>query len=1139
MNQLFKRMQLFLLVSLLSGLLFTKTNGQAKDGLPAEEPVPVSLDAPLRFERFSLEDGLSQNSVLSLLQDKSGFLWIGTQDGLNRYDGYSFTVFKHDAADSTTISHNSILCLFEDSESQLWIGTWGGGLNRYDPRSGIFIRYLHDPEKPDSLGGDLVADVHEDSRGRLWVATQGGGLDLLDRETGKFTHYTHDPENPTSLSSNDISVIYEDRLAPEPLLWVGTGGFGAEGSGLNRFDPQTGQATRYFHDEEDPESLSTDSISSIQQDITGNIWIGAGGYALAGSGLNRLDPQTGKVTRYQHSPTDPASLSSNDIMSLYLDRSGLLWIGTWGGGLDVFDTSAGVPPRFVHQVNDVYNDQSLSSDVVWPVLEDQSGLLWVGTVNGGLNKMNPQVQRFRLYQNSPDDSTSLGFNVVGPILEARSGVIYIGTMGGGLDTLDRQSGAFSHWTGGSQQVDSIMSLHEDPDGALWVGSLDGLRSYDPITRQVTTFRHDPANPGSLVDNNVSGIVRDASQRLWVGTLGGLDWYDPETGRFVHIVKDGLAAIVSMKLDPAGYLWVGTWGNGAFRLDPSTVSGSQVEAEQFVNDPQDPSSLSNDSVWAFHPAQGSRMWIGTSYGLNLFDPSSSSSRRYTEKEGLANNSVLCILEDASGKLWISTNDGLSVLNVATSTFRSYDSGDGLQSNEFNSGACAQAWDGQMFFGGIHGLNQFAPQLIQDNAVPPPVAITSFSIYNEPVSVDLSGSMPLELSYRQNFIAFEFSGLDFHDPESNTYTYQLEGYDRSWVNAGTRRYASYTDLPGGQYTFRVKASNSDGAWNLVGASIPLVITPPFWAAWWFWVSAAALVLGLAAGGVAWRLELVRQQNRRLENLVSDRTHELQQTTIRLESETEQRIRAEQALAARAEERLVAQQTRTHELEEINLRLEQEMEQRQRAEQALAQKAAEEAVVNERNRLARDLHDAVTQTLFSASLLAEVIPELWNLNPDEAYKRLEELRQLARGALAEMRTLLLELRPSALTDTSLPDLLRQLTEAIVGRARIPVELIVDGDCCTDAEIQVALYRIAQEALNNVAKYSKATQVSVLLHLAPDSVRLSVLDNGIGFDPARVPANHLGLRIMRERAEAIGARFAIYSEPGEGAQVTVSLSR
>jgi signal transduction histidine kinase/streptogramin lyase len=1136
-----KRLHPLLVIFLLAGLFCTSAIGLARAQQPVEEPLPVSLETPLRFERFSLEDGLSQNSVLTMLQDKSGFLWIGTQDGLNRYDGYSFTVFKHDAADSTTLSHNSILSLFEDTQGQLWIGTWGGGLNRYDPRTGIFIRYRHDPEKPGSLGNDLVADVYEDSKGRLWVATNGGGLDLLDRQAGTFTHYTHDPENLNSLSSNYTSVILEDQQELQQgrsILWVGTGGFGTEGSGLNRFDPQTGQVVRYVYDEQNSQSLSGNTISSLQQDAAGNLWVGTGGYALAGGGLNRLDPQTGNFTRFQNQPDDPDSLSSNDIMTLYLDHSGLLWIGTWGGGLDTLDTTF-ESPRFVHQKNDAFNDQSLSNDVVWSVLEDQSGLFWVGTVNGGLNKMDPQVQRFRLYQNNPNDPQSLGFNVVGPILEARSGAVYIGTYGGGLEVLDRPTGTFSHWFEGSQQADTIMTLFEEPDGALWVGSLDGLRLRDPVTRQVTVFRHDPENPNSLVDNNVSAVVRDSQQHLWVGTLGGLDWYEPESGRFVHILEDGLGSIVSMELDPEGYLWVGTWGNGAFRIDPASVSGSGIDAERFVNDPQDPSSLSNDSVWTFHPAQDDRMWIGTSYGLNLLDPSSGKALRYTEKEGLANNNVLCILEDTAGSLWISTNDGLSKMDVTNTSFHNYDQSDGLQSNEFDSGACAKTQDEQMFFGGVHGLNIFDPQSIQENTVPPPVAITSFSIYNEPVSVDLSGNTPLELSYRQNFIAFEFSGLDFHDPENNQYTYQLEGYDRNWVNAGSRRYASYTDVPGGNYVFRVKAANSDGTWNLVGASIPLVITPPFWEAWWFWAGAAALVLGLAAGGVAWRLELVRQQNRRLENLVSERTQELQETNVRLKDEVEQRIRAEQALAARAEEKLVAQQTRTHELEAINLLLQQEMEQRQRAEQALAQKAADEAVLMERNRLARDLHDAVTQTLFSASLLAEVIPELWDLNPEEALRRLEELRQLARGALAEMRTLLLELRPSALTDTALPDLLRQLTEAVVGRARIPVDLSIDGECCVDPEIQVAVYRIAQEALNNIVKYSRATQVSLTLRLRPDSLRLSVLDNGVGFNPENVPANHLGLRIMRERAEAIGARLSIYSEPGEGTQVTVNVDR
>jgi len=728
-------------------------------------------------------------------------------------------------------------------------------------------------------------------------------------------------------------------------------------------------------------------------------------------------------------------------------------------------------------------------------------------------------------------------------------------------------------------------------------------------------------------------------------------------------------------DGDGILWVGSWGQGLFRLDPQTVSGGEVSYTRYQHDPADPASLADDGVLTVLQDHNGSLWFGTQAGLDHFDPLAQTFSHYQEKDGLANNMVLCMLEDSQGNFWISTNAGLSRFNPAAATFHNYKVQDGLQSDEFDSGACALTQAGEMYFGGQNGLNIFRPGAIQDNPTPPPVVLTNFSVFNQPVAADLSGATPIQLSYNQNFIAFEFTALDFHAPSKNRYAYKLEGFDQDWIEAGTRRYASYTNLPGGDYVFRVIATNNDGVWNETGAAVPLHIVPPIWETWWFRTGG---LLGLVAAlvvGVRWRLESVHAQNRRLEALVDQRTAELSETNQQLAHEVDQRKRAEAALAQRAAEELqqsearfraifdnaavgmalmtldrhilqlnqaseritgysleemrqidpselahpddrfldrglfqeliigqreqytmekryihkdghlfwgrvnyslvcdaddkpqyligliedvseekragemlAAQEAeyrrtleqrvaeRTAELSLANEQLKKAIEQRQKAEAALSQKAAEEAVIAERTRLARDLHDAVTQTLFSASLMAEVIPQLWDMNQGEARKRLNELRELTRGALAEMRTLLLELRPSALTDTALPNLMRQLSEAIIGRARLPIELVVDGECELPPEVQVALYRIAQEALNNVVKYARASQVGINLRLQPGSVRLSIMDDGVGFDPAAVPPNHLGLRIMRERAEAIGARLSIYSEPDVGTQVAVN---
>jgi signal transduction histidine kinase len=449
-----------------------------------------------------------------------------------------------------------------------------------------------------------------------------------------------------------------------------------------------------------------------------------------------------------------------------------------------------------------------------------------------------------------------------------------------------------------------------------------------------------------------------------------------------------------------------------------------------------------------------------------------------------------LEDEGGNLWISTANGLARFNPETHAIKVFDVDDGLQGNEFVPNAALKDIYGRLYFGGVNGFNWFIPSFIADNRIPPPVVVTRFSVDNQPVQADLSGRTPVEVQYWQRVIAFEFVALDFHSPDRNQYAYKLEGFDADWTYAGSRRYQSYTNLPGGNYVFKVKAANGDGYWNEEGISIPIRVVPPFWQAVWFRSLVILVLAGLTLGVYSLRMRNIQSQKQKLELTVTQRTEQLRR----------------------------------------------EIEQRRQAEAVLAQKAAEEAVSAERTRLARDLHDAVTQTLFSASLIAEVLPELWNVDRGEAARSVDELRRLTRGALAEMRTLLLELRPASLTQARLEDLLRQLTEALIGRVRLPVAFTVEGERKLPPEVQVAVYRIAQECLNNAAKYSKASQVNVQLLLSPLGVHLEISDNGIGFDTDAVRSTSMGLRIMRERAESIGAELHVHSEAGRG--TTISLT-
>jgi PAS domain S-box-containing protein len=1213
--------------------------------------VTFAPGAHLRFEHLTIDDGLSQNAGLALLQDNQGYLWIGTQDGLNRYDGYHIALFKHDPENPTSISYNGILALYEDAEGFLWVGTWGGGLNRYNPHTGIFDHYLPNPAEPSSLSHPIVTDITADAQGNLWVATLGG-LERLDRATGDFTHFRHDPDNTSSLSSDAISVILP---AADGKLWIGTGAFGTPGAGLNRFDPATGQTERFG-----PmgECLKSPNISDILPDTEGNLWIAYGGYAVSGGGLDRYNPQSGACAHFDSAKTFNNQITDNNLTDLIFDRDGGLWAASWSSG--IWYMPPGHPGEFTGIHRNPADPESLTNDNTFSLLQDRTGIIWIGTLSAGINKLNLDTLQFRTYKNEAGNPLSLPSDHVGAFAESSDGVMWIGTWENGLARFDPTHGTFSAYRADPENAQSIssdlvMSLYADSDGTLWVGTLGGgLNHFDPVTGLFTRYQNDPADPASLLDNQVTFITRDAAGRLWVSTMVGLARLDPGASGFVNYPL----SIPAVTLKGVGdVLWIGTWGNGVSRLDladPASLNPARAAFTTLTHDPANPNSLGENSVWSIHASPDGLLWFGTQGGLTRYNPQTGQFKTYTEKSGLRNSTILGVLQDADSFLWMTTNNGLAKFDPQAETFLIYDKSDGLQGNEFNSNAYFLASTGEIYVGGVSGFSAFDPLALHDNLTPPGVAITNFSIFNTPQAFDPSGETPIRLNYDSNFIAFEFAALDFHAPGKNQYAYKLEGFDKDWVSAGTRNYASYTSLRGGQYTFRVKAANSDGVWNEIGASLPLTVTPPFWQTWPFLSGLLVGAAFLVVAGFQWRVRVVREQNTRLQAMVDEQKRieselrqsearframfdsaavgvavmtldrhivQINQTAARLTGYTSEEIgqfdpsmlaveedryldrdlfqelvdgkrsqyttekryirkdgtifwgRVNFAAVAdaegkplytigmieditdekRAAERLAAQEA------EYRRSLEQRIAERtselNTANALLQHKAAQDAVTAERTRLARDLHDAVTQTLFSTTLIADVLPDIWAMNPDEGRRRLEEVRQLTRGALAEMRTLLVELRPNALVEVPLPTLLRQLTEAMIGRSRISIQLSAEGGAGDasarklPADVQVGLYRIAQEALNNVVKHAKASQAVVTLRrgeiipgeqvsgeqVRGEVVRLTVADNGAGFDPSIVTADHLGLKIMRERAEAIGAKLTIYSEPGEGTQISV----
>ncbi|MFC2042939.1 two-component regulator propeller domain-containing protein [Chloroflexota bacterium] len=837
-------------------------------------------DTNIKFEQISLEQGLSQSVVLSILQDSRGFLWFGTQDGLNRYDGYDFVAYKHDPEDENSLSDNFILTIVEDTGGYLWIGTNSGGLNRFDPVTGQFNHYQHASDDPNSLSANSVQVVYLDQEDRLWVGTTGEGLNRFNPTTGEFTHFKNDPDNPDSLIDDNVQTIYQDR---EGVLWVGTN------SGMDRFESQTESFHHYANDPKDPNSLINDDVMVIFEDQVGTLWVGTNG------GLERFDRENEQFIHFQNDNEDLHSLNDDSIHSIIEDVEGKLWIGTEGGGLYRFDSQT---EQFIRYQNVPDDPESLSSDHVETIYEDRAGVMWIGTFGTGLNKYDPKRQKFLHYLSDPNDINTLSSNLIWSINQDRNGEIWIGTAGSGLERFDRENGLVTHYKNDPDDQDSlsddnVWSAFQDRDGVMWFGTGEGLDRFNPDEEKFTNYEADL----------VFSIYQDEDGNLWVGTWGGgLGKFDQETEEFTFYKNDhedpfslSYDTVVKIYPDGKGGLWVATFNGGLNHFDPMTERFTRYQ-----HDPEDPQSLSHNTVLSVYQDEEGVLWVGTSGGLDKFESTSGTFTHYREKDGLPNNTIYGILEDDQGNLWLSTNLGLSKFNPRTETFRNFDAGDGLQSNEFNQGSYYKSSSGEMFFGGVNGINSFFPQDVQDNIYIPPIVITDFQLFNvlvepgedSPLKKPVEESDAIELTYQDDFFGFQFASLHYSAPDENQYAYIMEGLDKEWNYIGNRRYAGYTNVPPGEYTFRVKGSNSDGLWNEEGMSINITITPPFWQTWWFRILAAALIVGGAFGVFSLRVRTIQTQKENLEVQVSERTEELSEALVELQKAKETAEAANQA-------------------------------------------------------------------------------------------------------------------------------------------------------------------------------------------------------------------------------------------------------
>ena len=837
---------------------------------------------PMRFEGFGQEEGLSQNSVLSIVQDASGFMWFGTENGLNRYDGYEFLTFRREALNPGSLTSDFIFDVVEGSNGDLWIATDGGGLALRRNATGNFHSYRHDPAKPDSLASNNIRALDLAPDGTLWIGHQRAGLDRFEPDTGLVTHFRHSASDPASLSSDEIFAIHVDRKGE---VWVGSD------AGLSRLNPASGRVTHFRHDPSVTGSLSSNQVRVIFEDGSGIVWVGT-----KGGGLNRFDSETERFTSFRHDANDPNSLSHDRVWTMLEDDSGRFWVGT-SSGLNLVDRTNGEFRRYLHENGD---PDSLGDNYVRSLYQDRSGMLWVGTQHAGVFKWNPRSWSMG-HVRAAADAGGLSAGNVMAFEQGADGTVWVGTFGGGLNAINPDTGSIRQIRHDPNNVESlsgdrVMSLAADKRDGLWVGTMaSGLNRLDLSTGQILRYRHNPDDPASLAANGIMALFPDREGRLWIGTFGaGVDRLDSDGSGFRHFPHDpadpaslSSPRATSFAQDASGAVWIGTDGGGLNRWDPITG-----QFDVFRHDPLDQSSLSSDTVYSLYVDAEDRVWVGTRGGgldrvlVSTRHPGVVRFSNYSQADGLSNDVIYGIQGDDEGNLWLSTNFGLNRFNPESGEVKRFHRSHGLQAEEFNFGAHFRSQDGELFFGGANGFNRFHPDALPVNNRAPQLSLTGYDVLNKPVVTDKPHHLleDVSLGFRDDVVSFEFAALDFAAPGENSYQYILEGFDNGWVDAGTRRRVTYTNLTAGDYVFRARAANSDGVWSENELRLAVSVAPSPWETREAYV--AYTVAGLLLLAWLWMVQRRRLQrkeaySRQLEAEVAARTQELAERNEELRS------------------------------------------------------------------------------------------------------------------------------------------------------------------------------------------------------------------------------------------------------------------
>jgi signal transduction histidine kinase/ligand-binding sensor domain-containing protein len=853
-----------------------------------------SFSQKIEFEHISDKDGLVSSSITTITRDSYGYMWFGTFNGLSKYDGYSFTNYLNDPKDSSSITDNQIQVLYQAIDSVLYIGTAYAGFCTYNRETESFTRYTHDPNNSNSLGHNSILTIFGDRDGQIWIGTRQG-LDKFDPQTKKFTHYA-----PPKSNRFFVSAISEDE---DGILWL----YGI-GQCIYKFDPEKNT----FESISVIANYNVNNSSwgtALKLDSRGMLWIGTEGY-----GLVRYNTKTGEKDLYS---VENGKLKSNYVFSVIEDSEGTIWVGSDGGGVYLYSYSTDSFKIFGHEPNDL---SSLSGNGVYTIYESDPGMVWVGVYASGLNVYKRDKQKFEKFTSIGSPGKCLSNKSVLSIVGSEDGLIWLGTDGGGLNMFDPKKNHFTYYTTQNSIIhsDIIKSIFLDKEDNFWLGSYGkGLGKLNLKKGTIRTFRGNlAANGKTILNDHVWAINQSVDRKIWLGLVNfGINVYDPLKDEFNYYPFDpasfskSVSNINVLIRDSKNRIWVGTEISGLGYFDPVTN-----KLVRFPYEDGKAGSINSNHIFDIYEDSKGNIWIATLRGgLNrVVDVEKGIFENFTMKNGLPTNNIHSILEDDDHRLWLSTDKGISSFDLKTKKITNFDIEDGLQSQEFNMHSALKTKEGYMYFGGIQGFNKFHPDSIHFNTAPPRVVLTDFKLFNKSIvpnqekngmvylKKSISLSNEITLTHQDYIFSLEFAALDFTSPQKNRYAYRLIGFNDQWTYVDAdKRFATYTNLDPGYYTFQVIACNNDDVWNTKGTSLSIVILPPWWQTWWFRAALAITIVLLVVLFFYIRLKSIKSRNKFLVREVRKRTAELKEANTNLMDRNERILRHQEKIVKQKNE------------------------------------------------------------------------------------------------------------------------------------------------------------------------------------------------------------------------------------------------